>query len=148
MIYADMAIIAFFILSICVFIYVIITSRKYRKSNTDIKIEARKICNRWLKASVLCITVYYWCILCSIFSTLTVLHISCFEGAITTGVKYRIIFLSILAIFTSICPYVVDLKKMSKLYRNAFRILDEAILKNDNLEEAINKGEDEIDPII
>ena len=64
------------------------------------------------------------------------------------GVKYRIIFLSILAIFTSICPYVVDLKKMSKLYRNAFRVLDEAILNNGNLKEAINKGEDEIDPII
>ena len=148
MIYADIAIIVFLILSICVFIYVIITSRRYRKSNTDIEFYAKKVCNRWLKSSVLCITVYYWCILCSIFSTLTVLHISCFEGAITLGVKYRIIFLSILAIFTSICPYVVDLKKMSKLYRNAFRVLDEAILNNGNLKEAINKGEDEIDPII
>ena len=39
-------------------------------------------------------------------------------------------------------------EKMSKLYRNAFRILDEAILKKEDLAAAITRGEREIDPII
>lgn len=120
----------------------------YKSPYVDTKTDAIKIRNNWLRASVLCITIYYWCILCSIFSTLTVLHISCFEEAIDNVLKYRIIFLSILSIFTSICPYVVDLKQMSKVYRKAFRILDEEILKDGNLEEAITLGEQEIDSII
>ncbi len=152
LLYSDMAIIFFVIVAMLIFTYIMCLGKKYGRQSTDIEKTAIRICNNWLRASLIFITVHYMCVLCSIFSTLIVLHISCFENTMENAVKFRIVFLSILAIFTNICPFVIDFKKMSKCYREAFIILDNAILTNitnkQDLANAITDGEKKISPII
>ncbi len=119
----------------------------YNKNN-NIRDKAIKKRNNWLKGSIISIGFYYWCILCSIFSTLLVLHIGCFGDLEQTDDKITLVILSIVSIFTNVCPYIIDLKKMSKAYRKAFCIIDDAILKDKDLAEAIANGEKEISAVL
>ena len=146
MYYIDYIIIGFLGISIFLFLYVFITSGKYKEKgkDTNIREKAIKKRNSWLKSSIISIGFYYWCILCSIFSTLLVLHIGCYGDMQESYDKIRLVLLSVVSIFTNVCPYMIDLKKMSKAYRKAFCIIEEAILKNKGLVEAMAEGEQEI----
>lgn len=152
--YINTIIIGFLIISIFLFLYVLISSGNYKKIEKDtdkcknIKAKAIKKRNNWLKGSIICIGFYYWCILCSIFSTLLVLHIGCYGNMQDDADKIKLVLLSIVSIFTNVCPYIVDLKKMSKAYRKAFCVIDEAILKDKELSDAITKGENEITSVL
>lgn len=147
-------IIGFLLISIVLFLYIVISSGRYKtiEKDTDkgesIKAKAIKKRNNWLKGSIICIVFYYWCILCSIFSTLLVLHIGCYGNLDSPTDKTMVVLLSIVSIFTNVCPYIVDLKKMSKAYRKAFCIIDEAILKDEDLADAITQGENEITIVV
>lgn len=144
--YINVIIIGFLVISILLFLFVLISSGHYKERDKDkgIRYKAIKKRNNWLKSSIISIGFYYWCILCSIFSTLIVLHIGCYGNMQNPDDKIKLVLLSIVSIFTNVCPYIIDLKKMSKAYRKAFCIIEEAILKDKGLEDAITKGEEEI----
>ena len=59
----------------------------------------------------------------------------------------RIFFYSVISLFSSICPYIVNLQEVSKAYRKAYRILDEALLLNKDLTSAIIDGEKIIETV-
>ena len=138
----DIVMLSSIIISIVIFCFIIIPRRTKKQYDSGISTIARKLRNSWLRYSLICIFMYFWCILFSILCTLLVLHISCFSTDFGPSVRARIIIYSIISIFTTICPYIVDLKALSKAYREAFRQLDTALLKNTSLEDAIEKGEE------
>ncbi len=148
--YINIIIIGFLVISISLFLYVLISSGNYKERDNDknIRDKAIKKRNNWLKATIISIGFYYWCILCSIFSTLLVLHIGCYGDMQSSGDKIKLVLLSVVSLFTNVCPYIIDLKKMSKAYRKAFCIIDDAILKDKGLPDAITKGEKEISIIL
>ena len=101
--------------------------------------------NTWIRASIIWISLYYWLVLNTILTTLIVLYISCYENMEEPGMKIRIFAYSAISLFSSVCPYIVNMLDVSKAYRRAFRILDNAILSGNNLKEAIRVGEETID---
>lgn len=112
------------------------------KEEEDIKrkeaFEKRKI---WIRSSIIWLSIYYWLILNSILTTLLVLYISCYENMGVNEMQARVFFYSVISLFSSICPYVVNLQEISKAYRKAYRVLDKALVLNENLAEALVEGE-------
>ena len=129
MIFADWAMLVILFLSVGIFVAVTQTSKMPQKlynnaQIADLKI-AIKLRNAWLVSSIICLTVHYFCILYSILSTLIVLYLSCFEDATQSTIKARLILYSALSLFTNVLPYILNLKKLSTKYRQAYiSILD------------------------
>ena len=101
--------------------------------------------NIWIRSSVIWMSLYYWLVLNSILTTLIVLYISCYEDMGDTGMRIRVFAYSAISLFSSICPYIVNMLDVSKAYRAAFRVVDNIILSDGDLREAIRKGEEIID---
>ena len=115
---------------------------KYYIPETKVRVIAVKLRNMWLFSSIAFIIVYYWCVLYSILSTLIVVYLSCYSGDSIAESAPRIILLSTVSLFTTICPYVINLVKMSKKYRAAFYCVEKALINNSGINEAIIEGED------
>lgn len=77
----------------------------------------------------------------SILSTLIVLYIGCFEDTGITTIKARVILYSVLSLFTTIAPYVVNLLKLSKIYRKAFYVIETALLEKTSYAKAYKECE-------
>jgi len=55
--------------------------------------------------------------------------------------KGKILFYSIVSFFSSIITYIVNPYKTSLAYREAYMLIDFALLNNENIQEAIKNGE-------
>lgn len=97
--------------------------------------------NGYVCGAVVFAFIHYWYILTSILSTLIVLYIGVFEETGTTDIKARIVLYSVLSLFTTICPFVVNLLKISKKKREAFRIIEGELLKETKFGEALMRCE-------
>lgn len=119
---------------------------KYPTTNCD---EMKKVAiskrNNWIRTSVIWISLYYWLVLNSILTTLIVLYISCYEDMGLDSMKMRVFTYSAISLFSSVCPYVMNIQGVAKAYRKAFMGLDYAIMTNSDLAEAIKTGEGIID---
>lgn len=113
--------------------------KKYYPDNVDPMALRQRNC--YLHSSIIFAFMHYWCILFSILSTLIVLYIGCYEETNLFSIKNRIILYSSLSLFTTICPYVVNLIKISRKYRLAFNIIEGALLGNGDYADALKKGE-------
>lgn len=122
--------------------YIIIVSRRsgkyYDDKNAKLAIRQR---NGYVCSSTVFAFIHYWCILMSILSTLMVLYIGCFEDVGEPNIKARMILYSALALFTNVCPFVVNLLKISRKYRQAFIIIEKALVENDKYGEALAECE-------
>ena len=131
MIFVDWIMAVSFMVSIVLLVYIAIVSRRNEKFYSDkaTKLAVRQR-NGYICSSAVFAFIHYWCILTSILSTLIVLYIGCFEDTNEQNIKVRMILYSALSLFTTICPYVVNLLKISRKYRKAFCIIETAILKD------------------
>lgn len=99
----------------------------------------------WLKSYIIWLVVHYWMAASSILATSITIYITSGEEIN----KNKIIFYSIISLFVSIMSYVLNPKRISSGYRNAYQEIDTALLKFDNsdfemLSEALIKGEEHI----
>jgi len=139
----DIVMIVTLILTIFILVLtVFLAKRRCIISSTDelLKITT-KLRNTWLGSSIAFLIVHYWCILISILSTLVVLYLGCFEDTTLIGIKARLILYSVLSLFATICPYVVNFLKISKKYREAFIKIEAQLLISNDLGRAIVEGE-------
>ncbi len=98
----------------------------------------------WLKSYIIWMVINFWMVSASFLATLIVIYIT--SNDIN---KVKIIFYSIMSIFTSIISYVLNPMSIAKGYRLAYQEIDKAIFKYQNsgkkkdkiLSTAINKGE-------
>lgn len=98
--------------------------------------------NIWIRTSIIWHSLYYWSTLNSILSTLIVLYISCYGNMQDNGMRIRVFVYSALSLFSSICPFVVNLGNVARAYRTAYNLVDKALSMDGNLGEAVSKGED------
>lgn len=139
---SDLFFIAGIILLFTLCSLVLVICERYPMQEDDtIKNSAIKRRNIWLRSSIIWLCVYYWLILNSILTTVVVLYISCYENMELPEMQVRIFFYSVISLFSSICPYIVNLQEVSKAYRRAYRILDEALVLNKDFTNAIIDGE-------
>ena len=151
MIFIDWFMLAVLGFSIIILVVVTFFSRMstkpYRKENKLIA-DAIKLRNSWLSSSIICLFMHYWCILFSILLPLIVLYLSCFEDATSEEIKVRLVLYSALSLFINVLPYVINLKKISTKYRDAYLALVPALNTltcHPSLADAVEKGEQEID---
>lgn len=78
----------------------------------------------WLKSNIIWTVVDYWILASSFLATLIVIYIA---GNDTN--KNKIIFYSVMSLFTSIMSYVLNPMAMAKGYRAAYQEIDKAIFK-------------------
>ncbi len=97
--------------------------------------------NIWLKTSIIWMCLYYWLVLNSILTTLIVLYVSCYEDMNLRDMKVRVFAYSAISLFSSICPYIVNMLNVSLAYRSAYRLIDDAILSNENIVKMMQEGE-------
>ena len=98
----------------------------YGDSVTKLAVKQR---NLILCSSLVFRFIHYWCILTSLFSTIIVVYIGCYEEIGEQSTITRIILYSALSLFTTIAPYVVNLLKLANKFREAYFIIEEALLK-------------------
>ncbi len=138
----DITMIAVMLLAAVILVVCVLLSKRGKMTEEDAYIKlGRKMRNRWLGSSLACLIVYYWCVLISLLSTLIVLYLGCFEDTGLTAIKGRMILYSAFSLFTTVCPYVVNFLKLSKKYRAAFCVVEEQLLTQGNIGEAIIAGE-------
>ncbi len=129
-------------ISIALWAYIFITSkRSMRYFGEGVSKLAVKQRNCFLRSSLTFQFIHYWCILTSILSTLIVLYIGCFEDTNEKSIKARMILYSALSLFTTIAPYAVQLLKISKKYREAYCVIQEALLDGDQYASAHKESE-------
>ena len=115
---------------------------KYPVPNDDeVKRNAVIKRNIWIRTSAIWLCFYYWLVLNSILTTLIVLYISCYENMNLEDMKIRVFAYSAISLFSSVCPYIVNILDVSRAYRRAFRLIDDAIFSNGNMANALRKGE-------
>lgn len=98
----------------------------------------------WLKSNIVWMVVNFWMISSAFLSTLIVIYIS-----VNNIDARKIVFYSIMSLFTSIMQYVLTPMAMARGYRKAYQIIDKAILSYEKngckdieiLEDALNLGE-------
>lgn len=78
----------------------------------------------WLKSNIIWLVVGFWIISSSFLATLIVIYLTSNEEN-----KNRIIFHSIMSLFTSIMSYVLNPIPMAKGYRLAYQEIDKAIFE-------------------
>ena len=138
MLFVDWIMVIASLASVALLIQIVVTSRRSRKFyKADANRLAIRQRNGYICSSVVYAFIHYWCILFSILSTLIVLYVGCFEDTSEAGIKARMILYSALSLFTTICPYVVNLLKISRKYRSAFLIMDEALNKETSYADAL-----------
>ena len=137
-------------LSLAILIVVTLISRmstkRYQTEDKTV-IEIIKLRNNWLGGSIVCLFMHYWCILYSILLTLIVLYLSCFEDTATPQIKVRVVLYSAVSLFINVLPYVINLKKISNKYRNAYIELIptlNTLIYGYHFADAIEQGENEI----
>jgi hypothetical protein len=128
------AIIFFFTATLCVNCI----SGKNFKNNIDDAIlkdayYRRKI---WIRSSITWLAVHYFIVLSTFLSTSIVIYVSMIDEG-----KGKILFYSIISFFSSIITYIVNPYKTSLAYREAYMLIDFALLNNENIQEAIKNGE-------
>ncbi len=139
----DIVMIATLGLTVFILFFTIILAKRrcVISSEDNFKKIATKLRNTWLGSSIAFVIVHYWCILISILSTLVVLYLGCFENTTLNEIKARLILYSVLSLFATICPYVVNFLKISKKYREAYIKVEEKLLITSDLGKAIVEGE-------
>ena len=149
----DTVMVIFIVLSIAILMATTLMSRMSMRSlpkNNLVKSQSLKtsiqLRNAWLSSSIICIVAHYWCILYSFFSTLAVLYLSCFDGADVVENKARIVLYSSMAFFINLLPYIINLKKLSQKYRDAYILIQGVILNtiDQNVAKVAIAGEAEI----
>lgn len=131
------AIIFFFTVTLCVNC---ISGKNFIKPNQNINDSIlkdayyrRKI---WIRSSITWLSVHYFIVLSTFLSTSIVIYVSMVDEE-----KGKILFYSIVSFFSSIITYIVNPYKTSLAYREAYMIIDFALLNNENIEESIKNGE-------
>lgn len=131
------AIIFFFTATLCVNC---ISGKNFIKTNNSIDdailkdaYYRRKI---WLRSSITWLAIHYFIVLSTFLSTSIVIYV----GMVDEG-KGKILFYSIVSFFSSIITYIVNPHKTSFAYREAYMLIDFALLNNENIQESIKNGE-------
>ena len=116
------------------------SGKNFTKNNNDIDdailkdaYYRRKI---WIRSSITWLAVHYFIVLSTFLSTSIVIYVSMVDER-----KGKILFYSIVSFFSSIITYIVNPYKTSLAYREAYILIDFALLNNDNIQESIKKGE-------
>ncbi len=131
------AIIFFFAVTCWVNIGCVKKRSKIFKDCTDESIQdARFRREIWLSASITWLAVYYFIVLSTFLSTSIVIYVSVMEN--NSG---KVIFYSIISFFASVITYVINPQKISVAYRNAYMLIDSALVKNSGVQDAIIEGE-------
>ena len=122
----------------------LIWCRKYPiEKNCDEKRRyAIKKRNALIGISIVWISIYYWMILNSILTTLIVLYLSCYENMGNEVIRDRVFLYSAVSLFSSVCPYVVNMQEKADEYREAYRKIERALVTDGDVGEAIADGED------
>lgn len=128
------AILFFFTVTACVNL---ISGKNYPNNNDDIiHKDARYRRTVWIKSSITWLAIHYFIVLATFLSTSIVIYVSVIEEE-----KGKVLFYSIVSFFSSIITYIVNPYKASSAYRKAYMIIDCALLKDENIQEALEKGE-------
>ena len=90
----------------------------------------------WLRSSITWLAIHYFIVLSTFLSTSIVIYVSMIDES-----KGKVLFYSIVSFFSSIITYIVNPYKTSLAYREAYLLIDFALLNNENIQEAIKKGE-------
>ena len=90
----------------------------------------------WLRSSITWLAIHYFIVLSTFLSTSIVIYVSMVDAG-----KGKILFYSIVSFFSSIITYIVNPYKTSLAYREAYMLIDFALLNNENIQEAIKNGE-------
>lgn len=113
------------------------SGKNYLKDNDDVMLQdAHYRRTIWLRASITWLAVHYFIVLSTFLSTSIVIYASMMDAG-----KTKILFYSIISFFSSIITYIVNPYKTSMAYRKAYMLIDFALLKNANIQEALEKGE-------
>ena len=125
----------------CAGTLVLCTNKSILQDTGKIEKAILKRRNIWLKSSIIWLSLYYWVVLNSILTTLFVIYISCYEDMTKDEMRVRIFFYSSVSLFLAICPYIVNMMDVSKAYRKAYCLLDDAINSQGNIINAMKEGE-------
>lgn len=90
----------------------------------------------WIRSSITWLAVHYFIVLSAFLSTSIVIYVSMVDEG-----KGKILFYSIISFFSSIITYIINPYKTSLAYREAYMLIDFALLNNENVQESIKKGE-------
>lgn len=93
---------------------------------------------KWIRSSIVWLAIYYFIVLSSFLSTSIVIYISTIDEG-----KEKLLLYSIVSFFSSIITYIVNPHKASLAYREAYMLLDSALLKNkdEDIQKSIKDGE-------
>lgn len=116
--------------------------RKPENGEDDVRYIAEKARNSWLIVCWVWQSVYYLMIIGSFVCTIIVLYISCYMDINKDAAIGRIFIYSAFSIIFGIVPYIIDFKKISSAYHAAHRLVNESLLKNGDIAEALIMGEE------